>query len=671
MKKFWIKPGALLMVLMMTMLVAACDTGGGGGGARFTEGVFIGVAEGLMGDVYTEVVFSRNAILQVRVIQHRETPLHADAVIERIPPQIVRYQTLDVDTVAGSTFTSMAIVAAVEDAVIQANGDPDRLWLTRVRTPESNEVVNLNVEIVIVGAGANGMPAAIAAAQRGVGDVVLLERMPGVGGAGIFVGISHTNNPTISAWHRPLNTPVHQEVVDRVLFDPGFGPAPGAENRALFEYWRAVAIQDYNAHMVSHPNRVFDSLAFSIIEFGNPTAASVANDVATASFMDFINQNGMRWARPTTATMGVWPRTSMPASFPRYTLAEEYFRIFSDYIRRNNLPLEIKLETPATDLIVEGGAVVGVVARHVHGRQYNIRANNVILATGGFGANFDMIFEHAGNLWPELNRTNIRTTNHLGSVGDGIRMAVRDAGARVANMNDITLLPEGHPDTGVLKDFIGLSSSGPWVNTEGRRFTNESWWGIPGVETLTEGRNRISRAMLAQPGGVAWGISDRISSTLVDERNMFAREVDHMIARGEAFMANTLEELAVKIGVPPAVFVQTINNFNERARAGLCDEFIPHRSSATSFFAFATPFADHVLVTEPPFYAALRRPAVHATNGGLVRDPNTWRVIREADGLPIPGLYAIGEILDGAAGVGSIMTTHWGTGKELIRKLYP
>ena len=637
------RPFTALMALLIGLSFLAaigCATGGGRGRNNFTEGVFIGVGQGFNGEIKAEVVFSSRAILQARIIEHRETHLFAEAPIERIPRQIVQYQTLNVDRVVGSTITSFAIVAAVEDAVVQANGDLSRLWATPAASPRSNEVVNLNVEMVIVGAGADGVPAAIAAAERTGEKIVLLEKMPGIGGAGIFQGWQTVANPTLSAPHRPLATQWHINEVNRRLFDTQgtFGPAAGAANRALFEQWRNIARSDWTAHNASHPNRVFDSLAFSIIFGGNPTESSVATAIEAADFMNFINENGMMWARPTIGT--AWPRDSTPAT-RNLMLAEHYFRIFYNYIRSHNLPIDIKLETPATGLIVEGGRVVGVRARHAHGREYNIRANNVLLATGGFSANIDMVLEYAGAYWPELNRPNYGTTNHQGSQGDGIIMAVRDAGARTANLQSITVLPEGNLSTGNMKDIIGLASVPVLVNRDGLRFTNESWL-TPG-EGVAPGRNRISRAMFAQPDGIVWAISDSISNGIgEDGLNIFHSPVDHLFARGQAFRADTLEDLARQIGVPPAALVRTINEFNAAADAGICTQFIPNRVT------FTTVLAPDVRVKTPPFYAVRRRPAVHQTVGGLVAVDG--QVIRDSDGQPIPGLWAVGEVVDGIGG---------------------
>ena len=632
---------------------------------RFTPGVFIGVGEGLFGPVKTEVEFSRREVLNVRVIEHRESPSFYPIPIERIPRQIVEHQSLNVNIVSGATITSFAIISAVEDAVIQAGGNLAALRARNVVIPRSTEVVNMNVEFVVVGSGGAGMFAAIGAAEKNMGDVVLLELMPGIGGNTILAGWPSFANPTISAEYRPLATQLERDEVDRILF----GPRPtnlAPENVARFEEWREIARQDYNRQMTSHPERVFDSLAFSIIMGGNPSAAAVTEAVGITKWLSWFNENGVRWQRPTARIRpgewvagGLWPRVSRPV---QGTIAEAFYEVFHNQIRHGNLPLEIKLETPAIELIEEGGRVVGVIAEHVSGKRYNIRANYVILATGGFSANFDMIMYYAAHEWPELaaNPNLLRTNNSPGARGDGIKLGLQ-VGARLNMMNAVNFHPGGEANSGLISVLIGISSSGPFVNKEGRRFTNENWTGSQGGgEGMHAGRNRATRDVWAQTDSMMWIISDRNNSMIdpVTGLNFFVNPVDHLIDRGKAFKADTIRELAVKIGINPDVLEQTINDFNAAVDAGLCTQVTPHR----------TAFPANAAVRTPPFYAIPNRPtSMNTEGGGLVRDPATWRVIRDSDGQPIEGLYAIGEVVYGGAGI----VNAFGDGISLMGMMFP
>jgi len=624
-----IKFCAFAMVLMMAIFFAGCDTGGGSGGARFTEGVFIGEADGMKGPLKAEVVFSRRAILNVRVIEHIDTLMFAVAPIERIPPQIVQHQSLDVEIVAGATITSLAILEAVEDAVRQANGDADRLWANSVQRQPSTEVVNADAEIVIVGAGAAGKVAAIFAAQRAPqgSRIVLLEKMPGIGGNAILSG-GVVENPTLSSHFFPPTNAGFIARIEETLSRPA--------GNALGDYWLNQARADWARHQVVAPDRVFDSLAFYIINRGTPgSPINVTPGFETfarrhVAFNEWLNDGGLAWQRPTLSIAGFpWPNWSRPVQGRQ---GEGLFMFFDDYIRRNALQIDTKLETRATDLIVENGVVVGVTARHVHGTTYHFRSNQgIVLATGGFSANGEMVAQFVTPaVWPHVTAS-INTTNHSGSIGCGIRMG-EAIGARLSgNMNNIQIIPSGDLRTGTLDTMVGHSGSGPFVNSEGRRFVNENL-----------DRNSISQEIFGQTVHMKFIVSDSRNNRIVDGRTEFGDDVNTLLRRGQLYTANTLEALAAQMRVDPVIFRQTIENFNAAVALNYCAQF------------GRTIFPENADITTPPFFASPRAPAAHITFGGLSTTPD-WQVIHDERNQPIEGLFAIGEV-----------TTHTGGGLHVF-----
>jgi len=628
------------LITVMALVFISCDNGGGGGGARFTEGVFIGEADGMKGPLQTRVVFSRNAILDVQVVEHNDTLMFAETPITVIPPMIVQHQSLDIEVVSGATITSFAILGAVEDAVIQANGDADRLWGRRANRPRSTEVVDLDVEIVIVGAGAAGKGAAVFAAARAPqgSRILLLEKMPGVGGNAILSGgaIQNINLPVI---YRPMTNASFdatvQSFVNRTLVEvPPPAGQPG--DAVLLAELQTQLAADWATHQARHPSRVFDSRAFFILEGLAqgviPTQQNVTSADNITLFADWLNAEGMRWQRPVFGISGFpWPRFARPVEG---RLGEGFFIFFDEYIRRNNLQIDTKMETRATELIVEGDSVVGVRAVHISGRQYNIRSNRgVVLATGGYSANFEMIAEHADPPWPQLRRT----TNHSGAIGDGIRMG-RDVGAATMVMNMLMVLPVGDRLTGTLDTLVGMSGSGPFVNRYGSRFVDES---AP--------RNDVSMAIFNEPGEMMFAISSAENHLIVDGHTSYGTRVDTLLRRGQLYTANTLEALASQIGIAPGVLTSTINDFNAAVLAGNCA------------LTGRTFFPDNAAILNPPFYASPRVPAAHMTPGGLLRAPN-FAVMHESMTRTIPGLFAIGEVaVGGGLGVfaeGKILMTN-------------
>ncbi|MFR6102021.1 MAG: FMN-binding protein [Christensenellales bacterium] len=119
----------ILCILMLTMGTSLAEL-------AFEPGVYTGVGDGMGGDVTVEVTFSENAIEEVTVVSHTETPSISDPAVEQIPASIAEAQSLDVDTVTGATITSKAILQAVENCAVQAGADLS-LLKTEVELPEN------------------------------------------------------------------------------------------------------------------------------------------------------------------------------------------------------------------------------------------------------------------------------------------------------------------------------------------------------------------------------------------------------------------------------------------------------------------------------------------------------------------------------------------------------
>ena len=675
MKKQWIKPGVFALVLIAAMVFSGCEEVAYRG-LSFTAGPQYGEAVAHNGMIRTRVEFSRNSILSIDVLSgHLETAKFAETAIEIVPNLIVQYQSLNLapDIVRGATITSGAIRNAVANAVQLAGEDPSRLMGRRVSRPQDGVIVNIpedvnyEVEIIIVGAGAAGKTAAIFAAERapGTARIILLEAMPGYGGNAILGG-GLINNPNIHPYYRPhLLTDEARtfwaEEVERVLNNP-----PADMRAPLVPQVRGA----WNAHRTNHPDRIFDSPDFFILQgggaMGPPGMPFMPSHMDSArrqvAFADWLNNNGMQWARPTVIVAGSpWPRAARPL---HGRLGEGYFSFFADHIRVRDLGhrIELKTETRATELITHNGQpdgnVIGVRARHVSGREYNITSNRgVVLATGGFGANDAMVsrFTAGPFSWP----ANMLHTNQPGSMGDGITM-VEALGARLTGMNTpmtIMVLPVGDARTGVLDSLVGSSGTGLFVNIDGMRFVDE-----------TADRLQVSRDILAQPlisgQGQArmWVISDLVNSGIINPEGpvsgwltSYGTSVSMLLNTGRLIKANTIRDLAIAIGVHPPELIRTIEAYNLFA-------------GGTGECPFGrTLFPPGTAITTGPFFASPRVPAVHgAMMGGVARHPDNWQAVRGgADppppigppagppgppppppfvGAPIEGLWIIGEL---------------------------
>ena len=192
--------GLLIALAGLSLSLALIACAGGGAGRRayqFQPGAFIGTAQGYNGILTVETVFSERRIESVTVIDHMETPNFALIPIQRIPFEIVQYQSLAVDRVAGATVTSVAIVAAVMDTVDQAvSGNPGALFAPRPARRQ-NPPATLQTQILVVGSGMAGLSAALEAAYHGA-DVLLIEKLGLIGGTtSTSGGIIHGSNNSI------------------------------------------------------------------------------------------------------------------------------------------------------------------------------------------------------------------------------------------------------------------------------------------------------------------------------------------------------------------------------------------------------------------------------------------------------------------------------------------
>ena len=238
---------------------------------------------------------------------------------------------------------------------------------------------------------------------------------------------------------------------------------------------------------------------------------------------------------------------------------------------------------------------------------------------GGYAASSDLVYKYSnGAITTKL------TSCAATSTGDGLALA-ENVGGSLINLDQIQVHPLGDPidDCGCVSEFVGNWLSATeymFVNKEGKRFINED-----------NTRYAISMAELQQTDGQMWLIVDSSAIAGDDSRNEL---IDKLLNDGHSVKANTLDELAEKIGVDADTLKATVEAYN----AGM--------TSGKDAFGKATS-ADSTIL-QAPFYASLRTPTVHYTMGGIQID--TGAHVLDADGNAIPGLYAAGEVASGIHG---------------------
>ncbi len=544
----------ILALMMMLFAVSAyADT-------VFTAGTYEATAKGFGGDVTVTVTVSESEITDVTVAGASETPALGGVAIDTLPAEILKAQTPNVDILSGATVTSNAIIKAATEALEAAGADIAYLDANRQDSAEDTvkEEKTLETEIVIVGAGGAGMAAAIMAHQAGK-DFIILEKMPYVGG-----------NTT---------------------------KATGGMNAAETHYQKEQGIEDsvelFAADTMKGGHDINDP------ELVQTLAAE------SAGAIDWLDSIGAELPKISFSGGASTNRIHAPADGS--AVGNYLVDKFSEKLKE--LGVDVMLNTTATELIMEDGKIAGVKAE---GKEavYTIKAKAVILATGGFGANLDMIADYR----PDLRGT--VTTNAPGATGDGIMMA-QAVGAALVDIEQIQLHPTVEQTTSMLITESVRGDGAILVNQSGHRFTNE---------LLT--RDAVSAAELAQEGQYAYIIFDQ---HLRDN----LKAIEKYVKNGLTVQADTIEELARKLDIYPYFLTMTMNQWNEAVA-----------SQNDAAFGRTTGMENNL--TTPPYYAIQIAPGIHHTMGGV--KINTSAQVIDTNGSAIPGLFAAGEVTGGVHG---------------------
>lgn len=593
-------------LLCLAMLLTMCSF------AMAEAGTYTGVGDseiGGKGAIEVSVTVDENGVVtDIQVTKNGDTAGISDAAVEAMPGRIMAAQSANVDGVSGATMTSEAIKMAVLDAVTAAGLDTVK-WSTYAATEAAKaDDATYTTDIVIVGAGGAGMTAALTAAEKGA-NVIILESQAAVGG----------NSVRATGGMNAADTPAQDE--------NEFGESAGvektlktarttyADNVTITKLAEEVEKQwaDYQANPVGY----FDS--DELMELDTMIGGKGINNPELVEELADESADGVEWLKKygiNLTSVGSFGGASVkrihrPVNAEGKTIAVGSYMIpLLEKACEENDKISIQLETTATTILTdENGKAVGVKAVGATGNEVTVNAKAVILATGGFGANLDMVAE----LVPALK--GFMTTNAAGAQGQGIEMA-QALGAATVDMNQIQIHPTVQFDTAALITE-GLRGDGAvLINAEGKRFIDE-------VGT----RDVVSAAEIAQPGSYSYLVVDQ---AMLDKSSVIAGYVK----RGFVFQGNTYEELAEALGVDAATFAETMNTWNTYVEAKNDPDF-----GRTSF---AQP------LNTAPYYAIKVTAGVHHTMGGLVINTDT-EVLKD-DGTAIAGLYAAGEVTGGVHG---------------------
>lgn len=564
----------LLSLLLCAMLLAgltACSTPTEGNDAvaptndavasTYQAGTYTVDAVGHNCDFTVDVTFDENSITDIVIGENSETGYLGEHAMEMVRQDILEYQTVNVDTVAGATVSSAALRAAVTQAVKDAGGDPSSM----PTPPEDTQTFeDTTTQVVVVGSGTAGLAAAVEADEQGL-DVILVEQLGILGGSSVRTGYVMGGSTELQAEAGISEGYTKEDFVNYLAVTTSEGEGGGDRSE--------IDLQLYN-----------EASAIRIAEMAGEN-------------IDWLQDLGVEM------TVEGFNHKGNGSRFGPFLL-----RAMDAVLTERNV--DVRLNTRAEELLTQDGRVTGVRVEAPDGSFYNISAGAVILATGGYNANSELVEKYN----PKYAGYN--TDVCIGADGSGMLMA-EAVGAQLICMDQANYHSFALVWRGASRSMSSVITSGAIaVNAEGERFLNEdTYYDKSAADAITE-----------QTGGVCYVIltQDIIDTVCVPGDNHLANDIS-MYEKGE-----TVEELAQKLGIDAEALASTLQSYSEFVASGEDTQFGRSASSLTASFV------------EGPFYGVEAKPELHTDHGGVVIDIDT-RVL-DASGNAIPGLYAAGEV---------------------------
>ena len=611
MKKAQIKKSVSALAMAAVIAVSLFGYGCGAKSASTSSdagvsGDFTGTAKGFGGDVSVTLTLTDSVITGCTAEGKEETQGVGSEAIAKMPGAIAESGSIAVDGVSGATITSTAIKEAAAAALTAAGLNPDD-YKTAVEKDAAAEDSTVDADVVVVGAGGAGMTAAITAAAEGK-SVVILESQSMVGGNSVRATGGMNAGKTV---YQDENEFGESAGVEKTL-------KTAAEKYADNETITALAktVSEQWAAYQANPTGYFDSV--ELMELDTMIGGKGINDpelvetlcANSADAIDWLDEHGITLHNVSSFGGASVKRIHRPVNAEGKTVSVGSYMIPLLQENCEKAGVKMMLDTTATEILTDAnGAAVGVKATGASGETVTVNAKAVVLATGGFGANLDMVVKYK----PELK--GFMTTNAPGIQGQGIEMA-QAIGAATVDMDQIQIHPTVEANTAALITE-GLRGDGAiLINEEGQRFIDE-------VGT----RDVVSAAEIAQTGSYSWLVVDQ---AMADASSV----IQGYIKKGYTVTGATYEELGEAMGVDAAAFAETMEKWNGYVEAKNDPDF-----GRTSF---ANP------LNTAPYYAVKVTAGVHHTMGGLKINANT-EVLNEK-GEVIPGLFAAGEVTGGVHG---------------------
>lgn len=527
---------------------------------------------GFGGDMEVKVTLAKDKIEDIEVQKDYETQGVGKLALELVRERILDGQSVNVDEVSGATVSSKALKKAVKTALEDANMDVE--MFSNEYKVETDYEKELEADVIVIGGGGAGLAAAVVASDND-SSVIVIEKNGFLGGNTVLCGGIY-------------NAP-----------DPEFQEPQGIEDSPELFYTQTLEGGD---------------------NVGNPELVKVLTENAYDG-LQWLKSLGMVFEETIIQGAGsLHPRTHQSVD----PLGTGFINAYENNLK-NKDSVQILLETTAEELIEEDGKIVGVKGKYKDGSDVVFKANKgVIIATGGFAKNTEMVLEYnTSGKWPNLDENTVST--NIDSIrGDGIRMA-KEIGADLVDMEQMQFLYLGIPKLGHISGLVDLGAENTiFINSQGNRFVREDGR-----------RDLISSAIFEQENGQMYLMHSNNNVDMATETSLEGVPLTELIESHKYGWQSgeTIEEFAENIGVPAENLEKTIEEYNN------------------SIDSQEDQFGRELLtkkMLEGPYFAVPRVPSLHHTMGGIRIDTET-RVL-DMDGNPIKGLYAAGEVTGGIHG---------------------
>ncbi len=523
-----------------------------------------GTGVGKHGDVTVAVTFDSGKIKDIKIVKQQENPVLAAKVFTDLKQHVIDTNSVQLDAISGATFSSKGFLDAVADAAKKAGVTLSKADKKAIKKAVKALPKESSYDVVVIGAGGAGFSAAIEAKNAGA-NVVLLEKMPAVGGNSLISGAEMN---AAKNWVQPK------------LGINDDSPELHAEDT-------------YKGGDMKGDMNVINVMTHNALD-------------AAKWCRDYL---GVRFEDDNLFFFGGHSRKR--ALIPVGHTGTEFITKFQ--AKADELGIPVITNMKAEELIKDkSGRVVGVKAT-MNGASYTFNAKGgVVLATGGFGANPEMVKKYN----PKIDER-FKTTDAPGTTGEALYMAER-AGAQLVNMGYIQTYPICDPISGVIELIADARFDGAiMLNQEGKRFVEE-----------LQRRDVLSEAILKQTGGYCWVLwNDKIGS-ISNTVKEHPTEYEAFTKQGIMATCDDLKCVADFTKIPFDSLKGTVNRVSSMTGKGNDKDF-NHRSGLVD-------------MTQGKYYVIKAVPSVHHTMGGVRINEKAQALT--AEGKAIPGLWAAGEV---------------------------